>query len=273
MVKKSLKVANSNSKEVKCHVHGERITVDCELRECVLHTSYPHVHNCILVYMAKQDLDSLKPIDIGMLKGIPPNKVARDLSKATTMMRNGTLRVSNQTEVEPKFETMVGASSCYCCETPITSKNRRSSVEAKISKGDSERILYCSSECMDAHPPQYVAAERECRTDIKTILEWAVKKYSTLGGLEQALNMNRNLLGYALKSLLDMDADEIYSTTQRVRTRSKSLVRRTGSRPEWLGNFSDVFVPLVQKMENKYGEVTIDLSSVSTQVQQVIDTI
>jgi len=273
MVKKSLKVVNTPAKEVRCHVHKEKVVRDCRLKECVFFTSYPHVHNCILVYMAKQDLESLKPIDIGMLKGIPASRVARDLSRATTLMRNGTLEVSNQTEVEPKFDTIMGVSACYCCETPITSKNRRSSVEVKVSKGDAEKVLYCSQECADAHPPQYVAAERKCRSDIKTIVEWATKKYSTLGGLEQALNMNRNLLGYTLKSLLGVDADELYSTTQRVKTRSRSLVRRTGSRPEWLGTFSDTLKPLVEKMEKAHGKVTLDLSHVSNEVQRVIDTI
>jgi len=273
MVKKQLKLAQTATKEVRCHVHREKISKDCRLKECIFHTSYPNVHNCILMYMAKQELESLKPIDIGMLKGIPANKVSRSLSKATTLMRNGTLRVSNQAEVEPKFDTIMGVSACYCCETPITPKNRKRSVEVKVSKGDDEKVLYCSQECAEAHPPQYVAAERNCRTDIKTIVEWATKKYSTLGGLEQALNMNRSLLGYTLKSLLDIDADELYSTTQRVKTRSKSLVRRTGSRPEWLGSFYEKMTPLVDAMEKRYGKSKLNLDMVSTEVQRVIDTL
>jgi len=113
----------------------------------------------------------------------------------------------------------------------------------------------------------------ECRTDIRTITEWAVKRYSTLGGLEQALGMNRQLLGETLKNLLGLDAEEIYSTTQRVKTRSKALVRRTGSRPEWLAQFAEVMAPMVMDMEAKYGESSVDLSEISEEVQQVIDNI
>lgn len=113
----------------------------------------------------------------------------------------------------------------------------------------------------------------ECRTDIKTITAWAVKKYSTLGGLEQALGMNRQLLGETLKKVLGLDAEEIYSTTQRVRTRSKALVRRTGSRPEWLALFPEVLKPLIAIFESRYGKATIDCSSISKEVQKVIDTI
>lgn len=256
---------------VRCHVHEEPIVTDCSLRECVFHTQYPNVNNCILVYMAKQDVDSLKAIDIGMLKGIPANKVARDLAKATTSMRNGTLRVSNHTDIEPKFVTVPDLEVCYACEKPISRRNKE--IQRFPLTQKPHKVVYCSSACAEEHPPQFVSAEMECRSDIKTITEWAVKKYSTLGGLEQALGMNRQLLGDSLKKLLNLDAEEIYSTTQRVKTRSKALVRRTGSRPEWLSQFSEILAPLVAEMEARYGEATIDLGNISDEVQEVIDTI
>jgi hypothetical protein len=257
---------------IRCHVHGEPIVTDCKLGECVFHTAYPNVNNCVLVYMAKQNVESLKAIDIGMLKGIPASRVSRDLARATTAMRNGTLKVSNQTDIEPKFTTLPDLDVCYACETPITGRHKKTSVEFRLSK-KKQRIVYCTQACVDDHPPQFVAAEMECRSDIKTVTEWAVKRYSTLGGLEQALGMNRQLLGDALKRLLNLDAEEIYSTTQRVKTRSKALVRRTGSRPEWLSKFSDILEPLVAEMEGRYGEATIDLGDISEEVQTVIDTI
>jgi len=257
---------------VRCQVHGEQIVTDCHLRECVFHTKYPNVNNCILVYMVKQDLESLRAIDIGMLKGIPASRVARDLARATTVMRNGTLRVSNHNDIDPKFITLTDLDVCYKCETPLVGKHRKSAIEFRISK-NKQRVSYCGPQCAEDHPPQFVAVEIECRTDIKTITEWAVKRYSTLGGLEQALGMNRQLLGDTLKNLLNLDAEEIYSTTQRVKTRSKALVRRTGSRPEWLSRFSDLLAPLVSDMELKYGEATIDLEDISDHIQNVIDTI
>lgn len=257
---------------VRCHVHKEPIVVDCNLRSCVFHTGYPNVNNCILVYMAKQDVSELKAIDIGMLKNIPANKVARELSRATTAMRNGTLRVSNQTDIEAKFTTVPDLDVCYACETPILGRHKKTALEFRLSKSK-RKISYCSVACSEEHPPAFVSAEMECRSDIKTITEWAVKRYSTLGGLEQALGMNRQLLGSALKKLLNLDAEEIYSTTQRVKTRSKALVRRTGSRPEWLSKFSDILAPFISEMEAKYGEVTIDLGDLSTEVQEVIDNI
>jgi len=257
---------------IRCHVHGEPIVTDCRLGDCVFHTGYPNVNNCILVYMAKQDVDALKAIDIGMLKNIPANRVARDLARATTSMRNGTLKVSNHTDIEPKFTTLPDLDVCYSCETPITGRHKKTSVEFRLSK-KRQKISYCTPKCAEDHPPQFVAAEMECKTDIRTVTEWAVKRYSTLGGLEQALGMNRQLLGDALKKLLGLDAEEIYSTTQRVKTRSKALVRRTGSRPEWLSKFSDVLAPLVSEMESRYGEATIDLGAISEEVQEVIDTI
>lgn len=257
---------------IRCHVHKEPIIVDCKLNSCVFHTAYPNVSNCILVYMAKQDVETLKAIDIGMLKNVPATRISRDLARATTSMRNGTLRVSNQTDIEPKFTTIPDLDVCYSCETPIVGRHKKTSVEFRLTK-KRQKISYCSQKCADDHPPQFVTAEMECRTDIKTVTEWAVKRYSTLGGLEQALGMNRQLLGEALKKLLNLDAEEIYSTTQRVKTRSKALVRRTGSRPEWLSKFSDILAPVVSDMESRYGEATINLGDISTEVQEVIDTI
>ncbi len=257
---------------IRCHVHGEPIIVDCSLNECVFHTTYPNVNNCILVYMAKQDVELLKAIDISMLKNVPASRVSRDLARATTAMRNGTLRVSNHTDIEPKFTTLPDMDVCYACEMPLTGKHKKTSVEFRMAK-KKQKICYCSQKCADNHPHQFVAAEMECRTDIKTITEWAVKRYSTLGGLEQALGMNRQVLGDALKRLLNLDAEEIYSTTQRVKTRSKALVRRTGSRPEWLSKFSDVLAPVLAEMESRYGTATIDLQNILEEVQEAIDTI
>jgi len=270
--KKHLRLVQNAESAIRCQIHGEPILLDCRLSDCVFHTSYPGVNNCILVYMARQDLEALKPIDIGMLKGIPANRVARDLAKATTSMRNGTLRVSNHTDIEPKFTTIPDLDVCYACEAPILGRVKKTGIEIRLTRRKA-KIWYCSQECADAHPPQFVAAEMECRTDIRTITEWAVKRYSTLGGLEQALGMNRQLLGETLKNLLGLDAEEIYSTTQRVKTRSKALVRRTGSRPEWLAQFAEVMAPMVMDMEAKYGESSVDLSEISEEVQQVIDNI
>lgn len=271
--KKHLKTLSSKGHAVRCQVHGEPVVVDCKLSKCVFHTQYPKVNNCILVYMAKQDVDSLKAIDIGMLKKLPAQKVARDLTKATIAMRNSTLRISNQVDLEPKFHTVLNLDVCYACEAPVSQgRARKNSLEFHVGK-DKGRVAYCSPECAEQHPPPFVAAEIECRTDIKTITEWAVKKYSTLGGLEQALGMNRALLGSALKRLLNLDAEEIYATTQRVKTRSKALVRRTGSRPEWLSQFSDLIKPMVAQMEKRHGRPTLDLSYLSKEVQKVIDSI
>lgn len=270
--KTHLKLVSSAENSIRCHVHGEPVVRSCQLKECVFHTTYPNVNNCILVYMGKQDLDSLKAIDIGMLKGLPASRVARDLARATTSMRNGTLKVSNHTDIEPRFTTLPDLDVCYACETPIVGRHKKTSVEFRLPK-KKQRISYCSLKCSEDHPPQFVAAEMECKTDIRTVTEWAVKRYSTLGGLEQALGMNRQLLGDALRKLLNLDAEEIYSTTQRVKTRSKALVRRTGSRPEWLSKFSDVLAPLVEDMEAKYGPSTVDLGNLSVDIQEVIDTI
>ena len=268
--KRNLKLPVTNA--VRCHVHREPVVVDCKLNACVFHTTYPGVRNCILAYMSKQDLTSLKPIDIGMLKGLPASRVTRDLAKATTAMRNGTLRASNHTDLEPKFTTLPDLDVCYACEAPASLRNKKTGMEVRLTRSKA-RIWYCSPSCAEQHPPQYVAVELDCRTDIKTVSAWAVKKYSTLGGLEQALGMNRQLLGETLKRVLGIDAEELYSTTQRVRTRSKALVRRTGSRPEWLAQFSEVLKPLIQHFESKYGKVTVDCSSLSKEVQKVIDTI
>tara|TARA_Y100000310_G_scaffold336736_1_gene422077 strand:+ start:519 stop:1268 length:750 start_codon:yes stop_codon:yes gene_type:complete len=245
---------------------------DCSLSKCVFSTKYPGVKNCILVYMAKQGIDSLKPLDISLLKGIPSNQVSRSLSKATVLMRNNTLKVSNQVDIEPKFKVLMGMNTCYHCETPITSKNQRHSVESKIPR-TGEKVVYCSSKCAEARPAQYVAAEAACGTDIKNIVSWAVKKYSTLGGLEQALGMNRTLLGKTLKDLLGLEADTLYSTTERVKTRSKSLVRRTGSRPEWLTSFHEILQPLIDDMSDEHGPPTVDHSSLIENVNNVIESI
>jgi hypothetical protein len=270
--KPHLRVIEGAKSLIKCQEHGESIRTSCGLKACVFWTAYPNVHSCILVYMAKQDVDSLKPIDIGMLKGVSASKISRELAKATNLMRNSTLQVSNQVDIEPKFKTLQEMEVCYECETPINYRNRRTALEVKLPR-TKQKIWYCSQSCLDKKPPQFVAAEMNCRTDIKTITAWAVKKYSTLGGLEQALGMNRALLGKTLLELLGVEADELYSTTQRVKTRSKALVRRTGSRPEWLTNFKDVMQPLIDDMTLKYGEPSTDLSDLYVQVREVIDSI
>jgi hypothetical protein len=270
--KLSLRVVHDEKSLMRCQVHGEPIRVDCQLSECVFHTRYPGVKNCVLVYMAKQGLHDLKAIDIGMLKGIPAQKVNRDLSRATVAMRNDTLKVSNAIDVEPRFVTMVGLDVCYACETPITMKNRKAALETRLPRSG-DTVTYCSQACHDQKPPQFIAAEIACCNDIAVISEWASKKYSTLGGLEQALGMNRALLGEALKNLLDIDAEELYSTTQRVKTRSKELVRRTGSRPEWLSNFMDLMRPLLDDMTRKHGKPKMNFSALVEEVQTVIDTI
>lgn len=270
--KLSLKVIPEEKSLMRCQVHGEPIRVDCRLSECVFHTKYPGVKNCVLVYMAKQGLHELKAIDIGMLKGTPAQKINRDLSRATVAMRNDTLRVSNAIDVEPRFVTVGGLDVCYACEAPISMKSRKGAVETRLPRSG-EPIAYCSQTCHDHKPPQFVAAEMACFNDIAIISEWAAKKYSTLGGLEQALGMNRALLGGALKNLLGIDAEELYSTTQRVKTRSKELVRRTGSRPEWLSNFMELMQPLMDDMRRKHGKPKMNFSALAEEVQTVIDTI
>lgn len=256
--------------KIRCQVHGQQVVTDCQLKECVFNTKYPGVHNCILVYMAKQDVDSLKPLDIAMLKGWEPATVNRDLLRATTLMRNSTLRVSNNIDVEPSFSTIMGLSVCYACEAPINSKNWKTAVEAKTPKSK-ESIWYCSNECHDARPPACIGAEHACRTSIAKIAEWAIKKYSTLGGLEQALGMNREMLGTVLKKHLSKNAEELYATTQRVKTRNQALVRRTGSRPEWLANFHELLLPLVDEMTSKYGKPKGTMVAISAEVQKTID--
>lgn len=257
---------------VRCHVHGKEIKKPCELKKCVFWTRYPNVNHCILQYMAQQGIDSLKPIDISLLKGIPTTKVNRSLAKATTLMRHSTLKISHQVDIEPKFTTLMGMRTCYNCETPISYKNKRGSLESKLPR-TGDVIYYCSAACSNERPVQYVAAEMHCGVPIKDVVSWAVKKYSTLGGLEQALGMNRSLLGKTLKDLLGVEADTLYSTTQRVKTRAKSLVRRTGSRPEWLTGFDEVFLPLIEDMESKHGPATVDVATLSEEVKKVIDSI
>ena len=104
-------------------------------------------------------------------------------------------------------------------------------------------------------------------------MKWAVKKYTTLGGLEQALGMNRTLLGSSLSDVLGIDADTLYSTTERVKTRSRSLVRRTGSKPEWLSNFKELFAPLIDAMESKYGKPKVDGTDLLLEVEAVLSTV
>jgi len=264
---------NSQTFQVRCHVHGQPIKAACHLDSCILHTNFPRVNKCMLVYLAKHDMKSLKPIDISMLKGIPEAQVMKTLAKSLTALRGNTLKASSHTsEIEKKFITLAGRDVCYNCERAITPRMRKNSSHVKIPKS-TEKVWYCSSECQEQHPVQWVAVEEASKSDIKTILAWAAKRYSTLGGLEQALGMNRKLLGYSLSSLLGINANDLYPTTKRVKTRSKSLVRRTGSKPEWLTSFYSSMKPLRKAMELKYGPTEMDLTALKAKMDEVIRTI
>lgn len=258
---------------VRCHVHGLPIKSPCGLDSCVLHTTFPRVNGCMLVYMAKHNMKSLKPLDISMLSGIPEATITKTLSKVLTTLRNNTLKASSHTnEIERKFVTLEGRDVCYNCEKAITPRMRKHSSHVKLPKS-SKKVWYCSASCQEEYPAQWVAAEISSKSDIRTILSWAVKRYSTLGGLEQALGMNRKLLGHSLSVLLDINANDLYPTTKRVKTRSKSLVRRTGSKPEWLTSFYGSMEPLRIAMAHKYGPVSRDLTDLRSKMDEVIRTI
>lgn len=258
--------------EVRCHVHGETIKVDCHLPQCLFHTGYPGVKQCMLVYLAKHNAKSFKALDIGMLKRVPEADVTKALSKAMLDLRSETLKISHYGSVDRSFITLMDRKICYNCEKPITPKVRKKASRVRLPRTD-HKIWYCSSKCQNEYPPQWVTAEMECQNDIKTIVAWAVRKYSTLGGLEQALGMNRKLLGHSLDVLLGIDADNLYPTTKRVKTRSKSLVRRTGSKPEWLNKFYEDMAPLREKMTEKYGPVSIDLTKLKNELNTILRTI
>lgn len=267
-MKYKLKVNKSHepTKDIRCHAHGEVIKVDCSLRGCPLWTKFPNVQNCILVYMDRQELTALKPIDVSVLRRIPVAQVNKKLITAMSVLRGGTLKTSTHTEISPKFTVLLNQNVCYCCESPIVGDPAVTSTTR-----EGHKVVYCSQECATKHPPHYVSLEMESKTHVKEILLWATKKYSTLGGLEQALGMSRQTLGESLRSLLGISAEELYPTTQRVRTRAKALVRRTGARPEWLQKFS--LDDLVLAMERAHGKSTVVTSAPLLRVQRVIDSL
>jgi len=287
---------------------------DCTLTQCTFHTKYPNVKGCMLVYMNQQGEDSLSPLDISMLTGRKKSAVIKDLSKAVSLLRGGTLRASNQSEIEPQFVTLMNQPVCYNCEkaldVPPTSEEWAELKEPVDDEGslldedasdtdepaDSKfmgwddpsykpqyirtlmnrskhHIYYCSPECKEAKPTHYVALEARSRVPVETIVKWAVNKYSTLGALEQALGISRTLLGETVLSILGIDADRLYPTTKRVRTRNRELVRRTGSKPDWLVHIDDRVVKPFKELQAKLGESKKDHSYLVAQAEELIRTL
>lgn len=250
---------------VFCAVHDHEICTNCNLSSCAYYTQYPNVYNCILVYMARQGVEYLSPLDISIVTQTSQKQVIHKLQRAIHYLRGGFMDSEVNQEIEPSFITLTGYSVCANCEKPV------SSMEYKNYISDKEYVVYCSENCLERKPPPVIALEKQCKTSIGVILQWAVRKYSTLGALEQALGMNRYLLGQQLHYHLNIDASTIYNTTQRVRTRNEALARRTGQKPRWLIDFSVEMRSFLQKSIRKYGKSRVQTKDIFTNVRRILN--
>lgn len=250
---------------VFCAVHDHEICTNCNLASCAYYTQYPNVYNCILVYMAKQEVESLSPIDISVVTQIPSKQVSTSLQQAMTHLRGDFMDSDVNTELEPSFITLTNHLVCANCEKPVSSMDYHNYIS------DKEYVVYCSEECMERKPAPVIMLEKKCKTNIGMILQWAVRKYSTLGALEQALGMNRHLLGQQLRYHLNIDASTIYNTTQRVRTRNTSLSRRTGQKPRWLVDYSVKMRKFLQKSIKKHGKPQVNTYNIRMDVKKILN--
>lgn len=251
-----------------CPIHKQEVLVPCQITDCIYYTktSFSKVNNCILVYMAQEKMITLNAEDISILTNISLKQVNYDLKQAMALLRTNVVYDNLNTEIDAKFDILTNKDVCVVCEKPVLSEN-------KYNLYDKYTIKYCSNKCISLKPPAVILLEYKCQEDIKTILKWTIKKYNTLGALEQALGMNRWLLGKQLRIHLGINADTLYKTTQRVRTRKSELLRRTGQRPKWLDTFITKIKQQLNNSTKLYGQYDLDIEKMNLEINNIINTL
>lgn len=253
---------------VICPIHKQEILVPCQLTDCIYFTktSFSEVNNCILVYMAQEKMYTLNAEDISILTNTSLKQINTNLKQAMSLLRTNIVYNNLNSEIDAKFDVLMNKNVCVVCEKPALFENNHILY-------NNNTITYCSNKCFYNKPPAVILLEHKCKEDIKVILKWAIKKYSTLGALEQALGMNRWLLGKQLNIHLGINADTLYKTTQRVRTRKTELLRRTGQRPKWLDDFIYKINKQLVNSTTLYGQTSLNIENIEKEIKGILNTL
>lgn len=257
--KYSLPVLNSSIKgaETCCIIHGEPIVANCGLSECAFSTTYPGVKNCILVYLNKHKVDNLSTLDLSMLLGIPHKTIIEDTSKALALLRQNSIETTSTYDIDPAFVVLHDLSVCAVCDSPYEKAYQ-----------EINGLGYCSSICYAAKPLQVLALEASCGVDIRSIILWAITKYVTVSTLEEALGLPFKVLDDLSRQLFGVPVVDLYTCTTKVST--PSLSKRVGRAPAWLAALSEVTAIVQEKMVDKYGSVTVNLSSLQQEFENLV---
>ena len=258
--KYALPVINSKSRgaETACIIHGEPIITGCSLSECALHTTYPGVKNCILVYMSKHKVDTLGTLDLSMLLSIPHTTIKDDTARALSLLRQESVETTSCHDIDPNFVVLSGVHACSVCESPISGEAYHEELDFK----------YCSSSCLSAKPLQVLALEASCGVDIRDVLVWAANRYITAETFQEALDLPAKMLEELVRKYFNLSIADLYS--QLSPSAPPSLGKRVGRAPAWLSAFSDVTAVVQEKMIDKYGSITVELSALHKEFDNLI---
>jgi AraC-like DNA-binding protein len=149
--------------------------------------------------MSKHQADTLEPLDLSLLFGVPYKTVIDLTEQALSEMRQKSVVASCGYDLDSKFRVVSNKNICEVCETLLD-----------YSFIEEEGHSYCGHLCLELKHPSVLTLEADCGVEIKEILGWAVKKYKSLPILKEALGISSSLLETLLKDHLGVNITELY---------------------------------------------------------------
>lgn len=263
-----LSSSTRSNTNVICPVHEQEVILPCSLENCAFFTQYPGVHNCALVYMIKHGLTSLSVVDISVLTKIAQRSIVGDLQAAMSIMRNSFVDSNVNVELEPSFITITNKPICIVCDKSVNLHNCQ-----KHFIGNNEFVVYCSDLCYNHKPPSVVHLEKKSKAHIGDILQWAVRRYSTLSTLEQALGLRRSLLRKLLQRYLNIDISDLYCARRSKigkKQVNNTISKRRGRIPLYILSFNRKIDSFVTKSSKKFGKIESNIGLIRAETCNIL---
>jgi hypothetical protein len=208
--------------------------------------------------MSKHKVDTLGTLDLSMLLSIPHTSIKEDTDRALSLLRQESVETTSGYEIDPNFVVLSGLPVCSVCELPLSGAAFHEDMDFK----------YCSSSCLSAKPLPVLALEASCGVDVRDVLAWAANKYITVDTFQEALDLPPKLLEELVRRYFNLSVADLYS--QLSHSAPAALGKRVGRAPAWLSAFSDITAIVQEKMVDKYGSITVDLSALRQEFDNLI---
>jgi YHS domain-containing protein len=260
---------HKRSFDFRCEKFGMGMRSECMLTDCGYYVRSPDQGNCLPVYLRSQDkslTSELPPNEVALLDGVSLTEVGKATRSAMKRLSMGTLRrLITLGEIEADLHYISNVRVCVVCERAIGPK------QASYLDYGGSRYFYCSNACIESHPTYVLKAELFFGVSFPKLLQWVVRKFSSLGAAERALGLTRQQFYHAASLYLSSSLDEHFTALRGLKERRQaSLVKRTWHYPHWVSNKVRSFNPMLSRVEARYGNSSIDASDLLRELEELI---